>query len=500
MKGTTTSCCILLLMGLLAFAPKNAWAITCMITDKSRNPIDEFYIGDDDLYITVHNEAANDDSLVCETVTVDLYELPAGDSEEVTLTEIGPDEGIFQNKDDPDRPPNHKGYMSSTGTAANNDILETSEGTDVKADYGFAASTATARIHDLIWPIAGDAACFGNMGRCDFIGCYCLHRGLDIKEIDENSDVRAVQNGTITSVTGGSIVVASIDEVEFIGSPTRVEHFYSHISDFVEDMDSVDDRVYWGEAFAKINESYLPVPHVDLSMAPDGGDFEDSINPLEMYLGELRDPVGDAPEFGPHFFKVQGEDNYEFSVVDGVHVLRGDVDIVVEIRDKQGQLHPDNPSEDPDDHRLLAMSSVPYKVSYWIDGPGDHDKGSADQPLVLCTFSSVPQVGGASHSLSLAVYDKNKKIDIGTEEEPDVHMFCFIVTNTGADDSQCWDTDKKDAAGNELYPKVKADGTAADYVIHVIAEDLGGNVGEETITVRVDQEGRGAATKKKNGN
>ncbi|MHC4253179.1 MAG: hypothetical protein ACYS9X_29015, partial [Planctomycetota bacterium] len=63
-----------------------------------------YYLGDDDIFVTVHDPFANQSSTVQETIKVTVRDEPggSGDSEDITLHETGVDTGVFVNPADPD--------------------------------------------------------------------------------------------------------------------------------------------------------------------------------------------------------------------------------------------------------------------------------------------------------------------------------------------------------------------------------------------------------------
>ncbi len=93
--------------------------------------------GGDALYVTVFDNAANADSGVSESVTVTIARA-GGDTETITLTETGPDTGVFRNTVGLDTQ-----FVDTNGLAAQDDLWEGVDGDVITVTYDNGVYTIT---------------------------------------------------------------------------------------------------------------------------------------------------------------------------------------------------------------------------------------------------------------------------------------------------------------------------------------------------------------------
>ncbi|MBC2717580.1 MAG: hypothetical protein HF978_19925 [Desulfobacteraceae bacterium] len=195
-------------------------------TRSETTPADSYGLGKDDLYVTVYHDDSNTNFLVAETITVTLS---GRDGQTLTLTETGPDTGIF---------------INTTGlTTAVTDGTETTED-DVWEDVDLADVTAMFTYNTidysttatLFFTDGGGRVYFTNGAGTYGVELYAADQPVWIKVVDENAvsglctitigGVETVQV-TVTSDTGDSEVITLYET--FSGSGV----FMNRINDLV---------------------------------------------------------------------------------------------------------------------------------------------------------------------------------------------------------------------------------------------------------------------------
>lgn len=70
---------------------------TIALTDSAGTPDELFFIGIEDLFVTVDDQDENTDAATSQSITVEIQNITSGDVESLTLDETGVDTGIFRN-------------------------------------------------------------------------------------------------------------------------------------------------------------------------------------------------------------------------------------------------------------------------------------------------------------------------------------------------------------------------------------------------------------------
>lgn len=278
---------------------------------------------------------------------------------------------------------------------------------------------------------------------------------------------------------------------------------YQHIRNVPAPWQLVGAHVLKGTPIGEIGDRYgAPPPagcgqdqlnHLHLELRPGAHPYSRDYcyNPLLAYPG--TDPGGNHVQVGTGlgggkdgwFYKHVNTGSYtDWVVKNNKRLFKEDIQISVEITDDMGnkRVDPTFGTDGRDNEgKFHGAIGVPWKVSYWIDGPGNHDVGSAQDPRVLCEFDG-PKWNWDLFDINAIYNAVDKKVNLPGLCLPDA---CYVYRVTSAPEQpgwapgidMFWDTDLVE--GNvKKYPN-------ADYRVHVIAQDKYGPAVETVSVPRV---------------
>ncbi len=465
----------------------DAFVTPVAFTDKDGVSKGEYYIGDDDIFVTVWGAAGQADKEVHVTDQTG----GSGDTVKLTLTEDANKPGAYRNT------PNANGYglvndnlmsgpttaiTADPGIAANGSvittdkILKTDYGRNIKVTYGTQAITSAIELRENLWPSPNAPKIAQNFGVHEHVGGPEVHHtGIDIPQAT-NSGVYIVQNGRVTHVTATFIIVKSVYKI----NSTNMCYLLMHIKDgatlFPNNPNARRAHVYAidgitrnlaGKIIGAGNNGGGTFNHVHLLTAEgptknaNGTKWltENFVNPLK-YAYDNLDPAGNDPSLGPAFFRIDGKSGAlpaDYLAANNVH---GKVDIAVEAMDDMGG-EIAIPAAKTAEGLRQGIRSIPYKLEYAIEDAG----GNLVKPWV--TSWAFSRYAGASYS---NLFETNKLVQWGT---PEIRKqgYVFLVTHANCDNSGYWDTR---AHGN------------GNYKVKVRVTDLAGNTTPEDFPVTLD--------------
>jgi hypothetical protein len=305
-----------------------------------------------------------------------------------------------------------------------------------------------------------------------------LHDGLDIA-VPNGTAIHAIEDGYVRDIASQnpvfyrSVFIEDADEPGSGWGYVHVDNFRVKVGDFVPQGTLLATVAFY--------ES-LPHLHLDrLHMPAAGGSWRNFFslvhsNPDSFFVyADTQPPLFEG---GIHYFRNESDSAFARPPDGSAPAVRGDVDIVVGIRDPGEHGHPRH-NRWPDDRQ------APARIEYSIAPVG----GAAERrPSFDFRALRIPRLGyRKEHAIASTVF-KYYELVVPVRDITRTAPSFYIITNvpeggrTGlmstTDGMPSWRTAEEDGQGRPRYPN-------GEYVVTVWAYDYKGNVATRRDTVHV---------------
>ncbi|MCE9553253.1 MAG: M23 family metallopeptidase [Planctomycetes bacterium] len=425
----------------------------------------EYYIGDDDIFVTVWDSTKNTNPNQADTTTVTVKDQNGGSGDEVMLMliETGIDTGIFRNDHDPNgygvendnlMDAGDPGIAAAGAVDKTDQRLKTDYGRNIVVVHGQQTVSAAIRLRDTVWPFSGSRTVTQNFGVYEGGGgIESHHSGIDIPQA-KSTDVLCIQNGAIKTKGSNYVFIKSVART---AGSQRLYFYVLHLSDM-----TTDTRVHQGAVIGKVQGrggTGGTFDHLHLCAQDGLVDGQSEINPL-LYAYPNLDPGNSLPAVGPEFFR-KHRTATSCAKVGGVWVLDGKVDISAEMTDNMGG-DLAAPAALTGTGLKQGLRCIPYKLEYAVyDATGNTAVKAYQTTYTFDRYNS---------QVPLKLLDLTNLVDYGT---PLIRQqgYVFYVTRTALNEA------------NSLDTRTLANGS---YKIKMRATDLAGREQVKTINVTVN--------------
>lgn len=373
-------------------------------TDAVRAPKDSYFLGDDDIFVTVTDWGANLSVTATDTVTVTVADPPppagSGDSEALTLKETGKNTGVFINEARGGKYGLNNDNFVILNTPG---VLVTDTTHTISVNYAGLADTATTKRHTPMWPVKRARQVTQSFGTKEHT---FFHTGLDIPALKDEA-VFNVQSGNICEISGNYVAVRSVA----IRNGQSVFYVYAHVNDLEavtastgmpSEPAKVGDRVHFNQKIGEIAGAFTMASGLNIGGTFDHVHFstfdttlqipEAAINPL-VYTYANADPGGTRPVFGPWFFEDEASTTLAYFgrppdlSSTFAAVVYGDVDIAAQITDDMGGWIKRGTDAEG---KFKGTIAAPFEMGYSISEMAAKSRAFSVGPLSETSFGVYP--------------------------------------------------------------------------------------------------------------
>jgi len=304
-----------------------------------------------------------------------------------------------------------------------------------------------------------------------------FHGGLDIV-LTNGTKIYAIQDGWVKSILNSTITIANLrDDQPCYGWA------YSHLDKF---QIGAGDFVKQGALVGEVNFRGLPHTHLEkvFSEGTNWRSWRYVCFPDDHFSFHDKEPPTIQTPF--HFFE-NNSDNRFMPQSDGSIAVRGDVDIVVGMRDGGEVAH----SKDGGFGDRLAVTRIEYTIRP-VAGNEAQDRRFRSFDFRKLRFKNGVEGAARSYNTRLVKTVYKHCGLFGKPLSGHQNLAYYIISNCPGDQApaeldlafgnRCWETAAREASGTSLYP----DG---EYIIEVTAFDSHDNRASQFMRVRVDNAG-----------